>query len=271
MRALTIERALAQAHKAGCMFRLAGAEVRVRGLDRVSPFVADFLRENREAVFTALGGSEHDRPCLELLEQLGIELVYCTDDDSAEAAIAEVLTDAGDKPVALDIETTPRQQYASPAPLKLTVRGRLMKVQPRRDDKAGLDPHRSEPRLVQLYGGGSRVAVLDMQVVSWGVLAPLWNRPLVAHNAAFELGFLARRGIHPRAQCSMQAAGLLLGVRRRSLAEACAAYLGVTVPKAHQTSDWAALTLSRGQLAYGLWHAAPRLSARPPPPTLVRP
>ena len=31
-----------------------------------------------------------------------------------------------------------------------------------------------------------------MQVVYWGVLAPLWNRPLVAHNAAFELAFLAR-------------------------------------------------------------------------------
>jgi DNA polymerase-1 len=89
-----------------------------------------------------------------------------------------------------------------------------------------------------------------MKLVSWDVLAPLWQRPLVAHNAAFELAFLAKRGIHPRIQCTMQAAGLLLGVRHRSLAEACGVYLGVNVPKAHQTSDWAAPTLSRGQLAY---------------------
>ena len=125
-----------------------------------------------------------------------------------------------------------------------------MKVQPKSDDKVGLDPHRSEPRLVQLYGGGARVAVLDMRSVSWDVLAPVWNRSLVAHNAAFELAFLAKRGIYPRAQCTMQAAGLLLGVHRRSLADACSAYLGVDVPKAHQTSDWRAPTLTRGQLAY---------------------
>lgn len=161
-----------------------------------------------------------------------------------------MLADAGDKPVAIDIETTPRPEYASPVPLRLTVRGRPMKVQPRSDGKAGLDPHRSEPRLVQLYGGGARVAVLDMKFVSWEVLTPVWDQPIVCHNAAFELAFLARRGITPKAQCSMQAAGLLLGVRRRSLAEACSVYLGVIVPKAHQRSDWSALTLSRGQLAY---------------------
>jgi DNA polymerase-1 len=89
-----------------------------------------------------------------------------------------------------------------------------------------------------------------MRLVSWAVLKPVWARPLVAHNAAFELAFLAKRGIYPRAQCTMQAAGLLLGVRRRSLAESCSVYLGIEVPKAHQASDWAALTLSRGQLAY---------------------
>jgi DNA polymerase-1 len=89
-----------------------------------------------------------------------------------------------------------------------------------------------------------------MRLVSWAVLARVWDRPLVCHNAAFELAFLAKRGIYPQAQCTMQAAGLLLGVRRRSLAESCSAFLGVEVPKAHQTSDWSALTLSRGQLAY---------------------
>ena len=34
------------------------------------------------------------------------------------------------------------------------------------------------------------------------------------------------------------------------LADACQTYLGVAVPKTHQTSDWAAPELSPGQLAY---------------------
>lgn len=180
MKPLTIERALAEAHKSGAVFRLAGSGVAVRGLDRVPPFVASFLREHREGVFEALGGSEADRPCIELLERLGVELVYATSDDEAETVIAEVFAGAGDKPVAVDIETAADSEYATPVPLRLTVRGRPMKVQPKADGKAGLDPHRAEVRLLQLYGGGTCGAVLDMRLVSWDVLAPVWDRPLGA-------------------------------------------------------------------------------------------
>ncbi len=250
MRTPTVERALAEAHKAGCVFRLVGASVEVRGLDKVPADVGTFLRGNREAVFPHLGGTERDRLSLQLLSTLDIELVSCADDATANSVVAEIIADAGTGPIGIDVETAPLPEYANPVPLRLTVRGRPMKIQPTPRDRAGLDPHRSEPRLVQLYGGGARVAVLDMKLVSWDVLAPLWQHPLVAHNAMFELAFLAKRGIHPSIQCTMQAAGLLLGVRRRSLAEACSIYLGVDVPKAHQTSDWAAPTLSRGQLAY---------------------
>ena len=101
MRPLTVERALAEAHKAGCTFRLAGSGVAVRGLDRVPPFIADFLRSRREAVFAHLGGDERDHPCIELLAQLGAQLIYCTDDIAAEAAVAEMLADAGDRPRSL--------------------------------------------------------------------------------------------------------------------------------------------------------------------------
>ena len=86
-----------------------------------------------------------------------------------------------------------------------------MKVQPKPDDKVALDPHRSEPRRIQVFGGGTKAAVLDMRSVSWSVLAPLWERPLVSHNAMFELAVLAKRGIRPRMDCSMQAAGLRWG------------------------------------------------------------
>jgi DNA polymerase-1 len=51
----------------------------------------------------------------------------------------------------------------------------------------------------------------------------------------------------------MQAAGLMLGVEfggGRSLANAAKQFLGLEVPKDLQTSDWAAITLSAGQIAY---------------------
>jgi 3'-5' exonuclease len=75
---------------------------------------------------------------------------------------------------------------------------------------------------------------------------------VAAHGA---VAFLAKRGMHPRIQCTMHAAGLLIGVRRRSLAEACSVYLGVDASKAHQTSDWVAPTLCRSQLTYAAGEA----------------
>jgi DNA polymerase-1 len=73
----------------------------------------------------------------------------------------------------------------------------------------------------------------------------------VIHNAGFELRFFAEAGISlPQYEDTMQAAGLLLGVRNRRLEHAAEAYLGIAVPKALQTSDWGAPQLSPGQLAY---------------------
>ena len=55
MRALTVERALAQAHAAGGTFRLAGARVSTTGLHLVPEPVVTFLRDHREEVFAYLG------------------------------------------------------------------------------------------------------------------------------------------------------------------------------------------------------------------------
>jgi len=63
---------------------------------------------------------------------------------------------------------------------------------------------------------------------------------LLIHNAGFELRFLAAAGVElSRFEDTMQAAGLLLGVDRRSLEEAASAYLDIEVSKALQRSDWA--------------------------------
>ena len=40
-----------------------------------------------------------------------------------------------------------------------------MRVQPKPKDKVALDPHRSEPRLIQVFGGGTKAAVLDMTLL----------------------------------------------------------------------------------------------------------
>jgi hypothetical protein len=118
-------------------------------------------------------------------------------------------------------------------------------------EDAGLDPHRSEVRLLQIYGGGSRAAVLDMARLPWSVTSPLWDRLLVAHNTVFELKHLAARGIEPvRNECTMQAAGLMLGVHRRSLKDATFHYLGLELSKEVRGSDWSAPQLSPPQIHY---------------------
>ena len=117
--------------------------------------------------------------------------------------------------------------------------------------RAGLDPHRSTVRLCTLYGGGARVAVIDLHKVDWAVLAPVWERPIVMHNAAFDLGYLAQRGIEPiGVDCTMQAVRLLNGPNATSLETAAASYFGLALDKALQTSDWGAQHLSLAQVTY---------------------
>ena len=212
---MTVERALAEAHKAGCVFRLAGAGIDVRGINAVPADIVTFLRGNRELVFAHLGGNERDRPSLELLSTLDIELVYCTDDVTAESVIAEIIADAGAGPIAIDIETAraPRVREPSPSPAHRTRPADEGAAEAERQGWPRPASLRAAPGAALRRGRPRRRARHALGVLA--VLAPLWQRPLVAHNAAFELAFLAKRGIHPRMQCTMQAAGLLLGVERR--------------------------------------------------------
>ena len=117
--------------------------------------------------------------------------------------------------------------------------------------RAGLDPQRSTVRLCSLYGGGARVAVIDLHKVDWAVLTPIWDRPIVMHNAAFDLGYLAKRGIEPvGVDCTLQAVRLLNGPDATALETAAASYFGLALDKTLQTSDWGAKHLSLAQVAY---------------------
>jgi DNA polymerase-1 len=201
-------------------------------------------------------------------------IAYCVDEDEAHRLVDEVLVDAGDGPVAVDFETAP-----SPAEVDrltalrtecATVGGRLkaakklgapdgeLKAEAKRlraaiayAATAGLDPHRARVRLMQLYGGGRRVAVIDLDRVGAKILRRLEDMRIVAHNAAFELSFLQLAGVEPyETHCTMQASRLTLGEGKASLKDAAAAYLGVELDKTEQTSDWGAPCLSQAQVAY---------------------
>ena len=105
--------------------------------------------------------------------------------------------------------------------------------------------------------------MIDLHKVDWAVLAPVWERPIVMHNAAFDLGYLAQRGIEPvGVDCTMQAVRLLNGPNATSLETAAASYFGLALDKALQTSDWGAKHLSLAQVTYAAddavvtWHLA---------------
>ena len=93
--------------------------------------------------------------------------------------------------------------------------------------------------------------MIDLHKVDWAVLAPVWERPIVMHNAAFDLGYLAQRGIEPvGVDCTLQAVRLLNGPNATSLETAAASYFGLALDKTLQTSDWGAKHLSLAQVAY---------------------
>ena len=104
-----------------------------------------------------------------------------------------------------------------------------------------------------------------MARVPWAVTSPLWDWSLIAHNAAFELKHLAARGIEPVSiECTMQAAGLMLGVHRRSLKEAAGDHVAKSRGE-DETPRRVAFTIAPPQdeglqLSAAIWRA---LSASP--------
>jgi DNA polymerase-1 len=212
------------------------------------------------------------------LPRLALPVIsYCVTAAEARNAVEAVVRDAGGWPIGLDIETTgrPAEQARTKelTPSLAAARGKLAALKrakaPAADIKtatrevkeidarrkmagqAGLDPHRSGIRLVQIYGGGDKVYVLDIARAGHAALRLLDGLDVVAHNAQFELKHLEHAGVElGGVHCTMQAARLLLGERRMNLAEAAADYLGAALDKAEQAGDWGAANLTKSQLEY---------------------
>jgi DNA polymerase I-like protein with 3'-5' exonuclease and polymerase domains len=258
-----IEHLLQQAQAAGVTFGLAGGQIRVSRASRLPADLRDTLRTRRQDLWIHLGGSALDAPPILTLHQLKVQLLLPATLKELDDALEQIEADSTwhtpaelrDRPslVGFDIETAALPGTEVRPPIKLKKNGEPAKVQPAFTGTAALDPHRSRIRLVQLYGGGDACLVVDTDVIPLDAFlqAQCRRHTLIIHNAAFELRHLGEAGIEvPYFEDTMQAAGLLLGVRRRSLDAVAEAYLGISLSKALQTSDWSAPRLSEGQYAY---------------------
>ena len=203
-----------------------------------------------------------------------VEVIFCVSEETAHSAIDRMIADAPNGMVAIDFETAPNQPEVDRlAMLRIRLaeaKGRLKAVKKLKQpldalqaeikrlgvaidytEKAGLDPHRSRPRLLQLYGGGTHAAVIDLDRTGLGILKRLEDMCVVAHNATFELSVLEKAGVAPREiHCTQQTSRLLTGKNWPKLEFAAQEFLGIKIDKTLQTSDWNAPYLSMEQLRY---------------------
>ena len=167
--------------------------------------------------------------------------------DAAEAAEAVARLAAENDTVAIDIETAKLPEHC-------------------RHPKAGLDPHLSQIRLVQLCGRRGDALIIDCFACGKdlrGILKPLLDRRMVAHNAVFEMKHLGHAGrrlgtlectrlmwyaltnethkMRDPDDAKSMALSLTSGLRRAT---------GVEIPKTQQTSDWGREELTPDQLTY---------------------
>jgi DNA polymerase-1 len=82
----------------------------------------------------------------------------------------------------------------------------------------------------------------------------LESKPLIGHNLAFDLAFLARMGFTPRGELRdtmlMSRVATAGTGDKNTLAACCDRVLGVTIDKAEQAGDWSRPTLRPEQLRY---------------------
>jgi 3'-5' exonuclease len=186
-----------------------------------------------------------------------------------------MFADAGVRPVSIDLETMPDEeaarqietlsrQYANvdasiraarkaKAPIApLEANKRRLAIDLAYAKTAALDPHRGAVRTLQIYGGGPRVAVIDVVATGPRVLQALHGRQVIAHNYGFEFSFLSKLGVEPsRGDCTAQLARLLLGPFEGDLETAAPGLLGIDpIHKTEQTGDWSAENLSDAQIVY---------------------
>lgn len=112
----------------------------------------------------------------DILRDLGIQSLYVNSLNEIPDALSHLL--ACKQVLGLDIETYSLSAFIG-------------------DKQGGLEPRKSAIRLVQFYDGDQTVYVFDIKKLG-GIQAlgqDIWMRPLVAHNAMFELKHLLHKGV----------------------------------------------------------------------------
>ena len=128
-----------------------------------------------------------------LLALLGISVHYINTIQEAQQVVESLVDEPGH--IGLDVETA-----------KLTPWAHL--------GQAGLNPHLSRVRLIQVYAGGPEAFVFDCFAVPSEVLRPILGKRFTAHNGIFELQHMAHIGLEPeRIECTMLQANALTGTR----------------------------------------------------------
>jgi DNA polymerase-1 len=158
-----------------------------------------------------------------------IKTNYITNKEAANQAFKEI--EASENALSLDIETYPKA------------------------GGSGLDPFTSEIRLIQIYGGGESVYVFDLRNIPLESFPDtIWKRPIVCHNALFELKHILHRGIElDQVGCTMIMGYLLQGYSRGgnlSLKGLIKEHLEIEISKEEQLSDWSQKILSQKQIDY---------------------
>jgi len=162
-------------------------------------------------------------------DQPNLKVHYISNSSDAEATVKMLMASKG--PIGFDIETAKLSIYKD-RPL------------------AGLDPHLSTIRLAQFANSFSEAYVFDIRAVGIDVIKPLFEKPLIAHNAVFEIKHLYHADIEPlEMHCSLLMYNALYG-DRISLQKAVKRIFKEALPKKEQTSDWGADTLSQSQINY---------------------
>jgi DNA polymerase I-like protein with 3'-5' exonuclease and polymerase domains len=133
-------------------------------------------------------------------------------------------------------------------------------------ETTGLQPEPGGLRLLQLASAGVGPVVIDLWELSkdeWQLLRAFFavKRTWVAHNAAFDLGWLQQYGVHPEGDivCTMLVSRLLSNGFpnvRHGLALVVERYLHVEMSKEEQRSDWSVPELRPEQVEYAAKDAA---------------
>jgi hypothetical protein len=111
--------------------------------DMVAEGLSDLSPDLRNEIRSDLLPDVTRTASLNILSQLGVELVFADTEERAAEQVSRICSSAG--MLGLDVETAPRSEFLPVCwPIAITRDGKRSKVQAAMDTSAALDPYRAE-------------------------------------------------------------------------------------------------------------------------------